>query len=119
MYRTCLFCNGQLGANESIEAFPVGRRIAFDAKKGRLWAVCPRCGRWNLSPLDERWIAIEQCERSYRSTTLRVSTDNIGLAAASTGVNTSRASSATCSRVRRNDGLRHPGSNMSTTLARE
>lgn len=86
MYRTCLFCNGQLGANESIEAFPVGRRIAFDAKKGRLWAVCPRCSRWNLSPLDERWIAIEQCERSYRSTTLRVSTGNIGLAKLADGL---------------------------------
>ena len=80
MYATCLFCNGQLGANESIEAFPVGRRLAFDSKRGRLWVVCVRCGRWNLSPLDERWQAIEQCERAYRSTTLRVSTDNIGLA---------------------------------------
>ena len=86
MYSTCLFCNGQLGSNESIEAFPVGRRIAFDAKKGRLWAVCPRCSRWNLSPLDERWVAIEQCERAYRATTLRVSTSNIGLAKLAEGV---------------------------------
>lgn len=80
MFSTCLFCNGPLGANESIESFPVGRRIAFDAKKGRLWVVCARCARWNLSPLDERSDAIDQCERAYRSTTLRVSTDNIGLA---------------------------------------
>jgi hypothetical protein len=80
MFASCLFCNGPLGANESIEAFPIGRRIAFDAKKGRLWVVCERCTRWNLSPLDERWDAIDQCERAYRSTTLRVSTDNIGLA---------------------------------------
>ena len=79
MFSTCLFCNGPLGANESIESFPVGRRLAFDAKRGRLWVVCPRCARWNLSPLDERWNAIDQCERAYRSTTLRVSTDNIGL----------------------------------------
>ena len=80
MFATCLFCNGPLGANDSIESFPVGRRLAFDAKKGRLWVVCERCGRWNLSPLDERWDAIDQCERGFRSTTLRVSTDNIGLA---------------------------------------
>ncbi|HKN65718.1 MAG TPA: hypothetical protein VJW73_05540 [Gemmatimonadaceae bacterium] len=80
MFASCLFCNVSLGANESIEAFPVGRRLAFDAKKGRLWVVCERCSRWNLSPLDERTDAIDQCERAYRSTTLRVSTDNIGLA---------------------------------------
>jgi hypothetical protein len=80
VFSTCLFCNGPLGANDSIESFPVGRRLAFDAKKGRLWVVCPRCTRWNLSPLDERWDAIDQCERAYRSTTLRVSTDNVGLA---------------------------------------
>jgi hypothetical protein len=80
VFSTCLFCNGPLGANESIESFPVGRRLAFDAKKGRLWVVCPRCARWNLSPLDERWNAIDQCERAYRSTTLRASTENIGLA---------------------------------------
>jgi hypothetical protein len=80
VFATCLFCNGPLGENESIESFPVGHRLAFDSKKGRLWVVCPRCTRWNLSPLDERWNAIDQCERAYRSTTLRVSTDNIGLA---------------------------------------
>jgi hypothetical protein len=66
--------------NDSIESFPIGRRLAFDAKKGRLWVVCERCSRWNLSPLDERSDAIDQCERGFRSTTLRVSTDNIGLA---------------------------------------
>src|ERR1051326_6736106 len=80
MFATCLFCSGALGANQSIECFPIGRRIAFDAEKGRLWVVCERCGRWNLSPRDGRWDAIDQCERAYRSTTLRVSTDNIGLA---------------------------------------
>ena len=80
MYATCLFCNGALGRNEAIEAFPVGRRLAFDAAKGRLWVVCRRCERWNLTPLEERWEAIEECERAFRSTKLRVSTDEIGLA---------------------------------------
>lgn len=80
MYATCLFCHSPLGANEVIESFPVGRRLAFDAAKGRLWAVCPSCGRWNLSPLDERWEAIDTCERMFRATRVRVTTAQIGLA---------------------------------------
>ena len=80
MYATCLFCNGALGRNEAIEHFPVGRRLAFDGAKGRLWVVCPTCLRWNLSPLETRWEAIDDAERAYRATKLRVSTDNIGLA---------------------------------------
>ncbi|HEY7895617.1 MAG TPA: hypothetical protein VIC24_12040 [Gemmatimonadaceae bacterium] len=80
MYATCLFCNRPLGSNETIETFPVGKRLAFDAAKGRLWVVCPHCERWNLTPLEERWEAIEQAERLYRDTRRRVSSDNIGLA---------------------------------------
>jgi len=80
VYTTCLFCTRPLGANEVLESFPVGRRIAFDAAKGRLWVVCPRCERWNLTPLEERWEAIEQAEGLYRATRQRVSTDQIGLA---------------------------------------
>ena len=80
MYSTCLFCHSDLGANEVVEHFPVGRRLAFDAAKGRLWVVCRSCERWNLTPLDERWEAIEECEKLYRDTRLRVSSDNIGLA---------------------------------------
>lgn len=80
MYKTCLFCNGDLGGNEVVEAFPVGRRLAFDPAKGRLWVVCRRCERWNLTPLEERWEAIEACERAFRGTKLRVSTGEIGLA---------------------------------------
>lgn len=80
MYRTCLFCSSDLGHNEAVEHFPVGRRLAFDAAKGRLWVVCRKCERWNLTPLEERWEAIEECERAFRGTRLRVSTDQIGLA---------------------------------------
>lgn len=80
MYSTCLFCNSSLGANQQIAAFPVGHRLAYDPARGRLWVVCTRCGRWNLSPLEERWEAIDECERLFRGTRLRFSTDNIGLA---------------------------------------
>ena len=80
MYTTCLFCHADLGGNEVIETFPVGRRIAFDSAKGRLWVVCRKCERWNLTPLEERWEAIEQCERRFREARLRVSTDNVGMA---------------------------------------
>jgi hypothetical protein len=80
MYATCLCCHAPLGSNEVIEPFPVGRRLAFDAAKGRLWAVCLSCGRWNLSPIEERWEAIEACERLFRATRVRVTTAQIGLA---------------------------------------
>ncbi len=80
MYTTCMFCRKPLGTNEVIESFPVGRRLAFDAARGRLWVVCRKCERWNLTPLEERWEAVEDCERIFRGTRIRVSTDNIGLA---------------------------------------
>lgn len=80
MYSTCLYCHASLGRNDSIESFQIGRRLAFDAKRGRLWVICRACDNWNLSPLEQRWEAVEECERSYRATTIRVSTDNIGLA---------------------------------------
>lgn len=80
MFTRCIFCQSSLGTNEAIEAFPIGRRLAFDAERGRLWVVCLHCREWNLTPLEERWEAVEQCERRYRSTRVRVSTEEIGLA---------------------------------------
>lgn len=80
MYSTCIFCHGSLGRNEAVEAFPVGRRLAFDAEKGRLWVVCPGCARWNLTPLESRWEAIEECEKLFRDSRLRASTRQVGLA---------------------------------------
>jgi hypothetical protein len=80
MYRSCIFCSAPLGSNESIERFPVGRSLAFDGDKGRLWAVCGRCARWNLAPIEERWEAIEDAERLFRDTRLRTQSENIGIA---------------------------------------
>ena len=75
-----MFCKKPLGSNEVVEAFPVGRRLAFDPAKGRLWVVCRSCERWNLTPLEERWEAVETCERLFRATRIRTSTENVGLA---------------------------------------
>jgi len=86
MFTTCIHCTTDLGRNEAFEAFPVGSRLAFDAAKGRLWVVCRSCDRWNLSPLEERWEAIEVMERRFRDSRLRVSTDNVGLARLREGV---------------------------------
>lgn len=94
MYSTCLFCNANLGTNEVIESFPIGRRLAFDAANGRLWVVCRKCERWNLSPLEERWEAIEACEERFSDTRLRVSTDNIGLARGAEGLELVRIGAA-------------------------
>ena len=80
MYSTCLFCHAPLGANEMLEHFPVGRRIAYDPARGRLWVVFPSCRQWSLSPLDERWEAVEDAERFSRGTRLRAATGQIGLA---------------------------------------
>jgi hypothetical protein len=79
MYSTCLFCRSTLGKNRVLEQMPVGRRLAYDPAKGRLWAVCPRCGRWNLCPFEERWETLEDCERLARKALLRESTGAIAL----------------------------------------
>jgi hypothetical protein len=86
VYAACLFCNKDLGRNDIIEHFPVGRRLAYEEAKGRLWVICRHCERWNLTPLETRWEAIEEAERSFRATRLRIATENIGLARLSEGL---------------------------------
>ena len=80
MFSTCLFCHTDLGSNETVEACPVGQRLAFDPARGRLWVVCTHCGRWNLTPLEERWEPIERCEQLFRDTWQRYSVENVGVA---------------------------------------
>jgi nitrogen fixation protein len=101
MYRSCIFCSARLGSNESIERFPVGKTLAFDAEKGRLWAVCPRCARWNLAPIEERWEAIEQAERLFRDTRLRAHSENVGLATLRGGMRLVRVGKALRSELAR------------------
>jgi hypothetical protein len=86
MYAACLYCQGHLGRNESLSRFPVGKRFAFDRARGRLWVICGTCARWNLSPLEERWETIEDCERLFRRTHVRASTPNIGLVELNDGI---------------------------------
>lgn len=80
MYRTCLYCKLDLGTNAVLETLPIGRRVAFDATRGRLWVVCPHCRRWCMVPLEDRWEAIEACERLYRGTRLRLGSGEVSLA---------------------------------------
>ena len=80
MFSTCLFCHTDLGANDTVPECPVGQRLAFDSTKGRLWVVCTHCGRWNLTPIEERWEPIERCERLFRDTWQRYTVENIGVA---------------------------------------
>ncbi|CAN5675529.1 hypothetical protein BH23GEM10_BH23GEM10_01430 [soil metagenome] len=94
MYSTCLFCSQPLGRNEAIEPFPVGTRVAFDAWRGRLWAVCRGCGRWNLAPIEERWEAVEAAEKLFADTRSRVHSENIGLARLADGTRLIRVGKA-------------------------
>jgi len=62
-----------------VEEFSVGRWIAFDPARGRLWVLCAGCRQWNLSPFEERWEALESLERICRDTRARYSTGEISL----------------------------------------
>jgi len=94
VYSACLSCGGHLGGNSLVETLPVGERIAFDPARGRLWVICRRCDRWNLVPIDERWESVETCERLFRGTRLRFSTNHVGLAYLPAGLALVRIGSA-------------------------
>jgi hypothetical protein len=94
MYSHCIFCTSHLGANEALADCPVGRTVAFDPQRGRLWIVCPRCDRWNLAPLLERWEAVEQAERRFRASRLRASADTVGVATLPDGTQLVRVGAA-------------------------
>ncbi|MFL5383409.1 MAG: hypothetical protein ACJ8GN_12900 [Longimicrobiaceae bacterium] len=83
MFRTCVFCGSALPGNDRLEHFPVGRRVAYDPERGRLWAVCGMCGRWNLAPFEERWEALEELERLATGPARTLArTDNVALLSA-------------------------------------
>jgi len=94
VYSHCIFCSGRLGSNEALEDFPVGRSVAFDARQGRLWAICRGCGRWNLAPIEERWEAVEAAEKLFRDARVRAQSENIGLTRARDGTRLIRVGKA-------------------------
>ncbi len=79
MYSRCISCRASLGTNEVLEAFPVGRTLAFDTEKGRLWVICRACRSWNLAPLLERWEPLEELERRFETATIEASSDHMAL----------------------------------------
>lgn len=94
MYRTCLYCSGDLGSNDILETLPIGRRVAFDGGRGRLWVVCRACEKWNLVPFDTRLETIDTCERLFTGARLRFSTDHIGIARLTEGLELVRIGAA-------------------------
>ncbi len=80
MFTRCIFCHLAFPANDTIEHFAVGRRIAYDPGRGRLWAVCEGCRRWSLAPIEDRWEALEELDKVSRDRGRLLSqTDNVAL----------------------------------------
>lgn len=63
LFPRCLFCLAPFPENRELHRMPRGRMVAFDPARGRLWAVCGSCHRWNLAPLEEREAALYELER--------------------------------------------------------
>jgi hypothetical protein len=79
MFSSCGFCNAAFDGDGGPSGLGVGRRIAFDEWKGRLWVVCPRCSRWNLTPFDDRLERIEAVARAASQGRIAASTDQVAL----------------------------------------
>src|SRR5437016_4346052 len=79
MYRSCAFCNGRLDGDGGPSGLGVGRRLAFDEWKGRLWVICPRCARWNLAPLDDRLERIEAVARAAHTGRVAAASEQVAL----------------------------------------
>ena len=79
MYRTCAFCNGKLDGDGGPSGLGVGRRLAFDEWRSRLWVICSKCARWNLTPLDDRLERIEAVARAAAGGRVLATTDQVAL----------------------------------------
>ncbi|MEX0979955.1 MAG: hypothetical protein WDZ89_02605 [Gemmatimonadota bacterium] len=80
MFDRCLMCHAPFPANEALEHFSHGDRIAFDPGRGRLWSICRQCRRWTLAPIEARWEALEELERATTDRARLLSqTDNVAL----------------------------------------
>jgi hypothetical protein len=79
MFKTCAFCNASLDGDGGPSGLGVGRRLAFDEWKGRLWVICAKCSRWNLTPLDDRLEKIDAVARAARAGRVAAATDQVAL----------------------------------------
>jgi hypothetical protein len=79
MYTTCAFCNGKLDGDGGPSGLGVGKRLAFDEWRGRLWVICPKCTRWNLAPLDERLERVEALARAARDGRVAAASGQVAL----------------------------------------
>lgn len=79
MYTTCAFCNAALDGDGGPSGLGVGRRLAFDEWRGRLWVICRRCARWNLTPFDDRLERLEALARVAATGRLIAATEQIAL----------------------------------------
>lgn len=80
MVHNCLFCDTPFPDAETFGGFASGRRVAWDPLRGRLWAICDRCHRWTLAPIEERLEIIDSLERTARDEGRpRASTANVTL----------------------------------------
>ncbi len=80
MFTRCLVCATSFEPNDQLEYLRNGTSVAFDPARGRLWAVCATCKRWSLTPIEDRWEALEELEKLTRDKARLLSqTDNIAL----------------------------------------
>ena len=80
MFTHCLVCHTPFPPNEELEFFSTSTRVAYDAARGRLWAICRSCKRWSLAPIEERWEALEELEKAVKDRAKLLSqTDNVAL----------------------------------------
>jgi hypothetical protein len=81
----CMFCDHELEPI-SPDGVLAKARVAFDPWLGRLWQVCSACSRWNIVPLEDRWDALEQCDRLARDEAkLVLRTEHLSLLSARRG----------------------------------
>lgn len=80
MFTRCLVCAAPFAANGVLERMPLGRRLAFDPGRGRLWVVCRSCRRWSLMPIEDRWEALEELQQHFvAGVVVLAQTENIAL----------------------------------------
>ena len=94
MYHTCIACRRGLGRNRLIAHLSIGRQLAFDPARGRLWVICPSCRQWNLTPIEERWEAVEECEAAFNHAGAHAVAQGIGLARSPEGTELVRIGAA-------------------------